>query len=73
MFPFHYPGLQCLACYWGWSCQFVLIDSAVGLPYLLDLFLMMMIIIIIIIAVEAVMFAFLEHYIQMLLTLNVLD
>jgi hypothetical protein len=18
MFPFHYPGLQCLACYWEW-------------------------------------------------------
>jgi hypothetical protein len=38
MFPFRYPGLQCLACYWGCSIQFVLVDSTVWLPYLLDLF-----------------------------------
>jgi hypothetical protein len=40
MFPFHYRVLQCVACYWGWSCQFVFIGSTVWLPYLLDLFLL---------------------------------
>jgi hypothetical protein len=47
MFPFHYPGLQCLACYWGWFCQVVLVDSTVCLPYLLDLFLLILVFIII--------------------------
>jgi hypothetical protein len=32
MFPFHNHVLQCLVCYWGWSCQFVLIGSTVWLP-----------------------------------------
>ena len=27
MFPFHYQGLWCLVCCWGWFCQFVIIDS----------------------------------------------
>jgi hypothetical protein len=38
MFPFHYRVLQCLACYWGWFCQFELVGSTVWLRYLLDLF-----------------------------------
>jgi hypothetical protein len=41
VFPFYYRVLQCLACYWGWSCQFVLVGSTVWLPYLLDLFLLL--------------------------------
>jgi hypothetical protein len=43
MFPFYYPGLQCLACYWERSCQFVLVDSTVWLPYPLDLFLLILV------------------------------
>jgi hypothetical protein len=35
MFPFHYRVLQRLACYWGWSCQFVLVGSTVWLPYII--------------------------------------
>jgi hypothetical protein len=34
---------QCLACYWGWSCQFVLVGSTAWLPNLLDLFLLILI------------------------------
>jgi hypothetical protein len=33
-----------MACYWGWSCQFVLVGSTVWLPYLLQLFLLIIII-----------------------------
>jgi hypothetical protein len=25
LFPFHYCVLQCLACYWVWSCQFLVV------------------------------------------------
>jgi hypothetical protein len=49
MFLFHNRVSQCLACYWGWSCQFVFVGSTVWLPYLLELFLIIIIIIIIII------------------------
>jgi hypothetical protein len=38
MFLFHNRVLQCLACYWGWSCQFVFAGSTVWLPYLLACF-----------------------------------
>jgi hypothetical protein len=43
MFPFRYPGLQCRACYWGWSIQCVFVDSTVWLPYLLNLFLLILV------------------------------
>jgi hypothetical protein len=33
MFLFHNRVLQCLACYWGWFCQFVFVGSTVWLPY----------------------------------------
>jgi hypothetical protein len=42
MFAFHYRLLQCMACYWEWSCQFVLVGSTVRLPYLLDMFLLIL-------------------------------
>jgi hypothetical protein len=42
MFPFRYHGLQCLVCCWVWFCQFVLVDSTIWLPYLLDLFLLIL-------------------------------
>jgi hypothetical protein len=35
MFLFHNRVLQCLACYWGWSCQFVFVGSTVLLLLLL--------------------------------------
>jgi hypothetical protein len=37
MFPFYFRVLQCLACYWGWSCQFVLVGSILLLLLLLSL------------------------------------
>ena len=40
MFPFHYNRLLCLVCCWGQFCQFVLVDSTIRLPCLLDLFLL---------------------------------
>jgi len=40
MFPFHYYGLWGLVCCWGEFCQFVLVDSIIWLPCLLDLFLL---------------------------------
>jgi hypothetical protein len=43
MFLFHNRVLQRLACYWGWSCQFVFFGSTVWLPYLLDLFLLILV------------------------------
>jgi hypothetical protein len=43
MFLFHNHVLQCLACYWGWSCQFGFVGSTVWLPYLLDLFLLILV------------------------------
>jgi hypothetical protein len=43
MFLFHNRVLQCLACYWGWSCQFLFVGSTVWLPYLLDLFLLILV------------------------------
>jgi hypothetical protein len=43
MFRFHNCVLQCLACYWGWSCQFVFVGSTEQLPYLLNLFLLILV------------------------------
>jgi hypothetical protein len=43
MFLFHKRVLQYLACYWGWSCQFVFVGSTVWLPSLLDLFLLILV------------------------------
>ena len=43
VFPFHYHGLWCLVWCWGWLCQFVLVDSTIWLPCLLDSFLVILV------------------------------
>jgi hypothetical protein len=41
--PFSLSRIICLACYWGWFCQFALTGSTVWSPCILDLLLQILV------------------------------